>query len=132
MCEAGKLEAARAYYYERQAQRRRQREAERLGWLERVREAVACLAPRHPGLRRVYLFGSLTQPGRFKSDSDVDVAVDCDSPETESAFWRDLERELGRDLDIRPWGGAVADAVAAGGEQVYGRQDSSVDEQHPT
>lgn len=116
------LKAARQYYHEREAQRRAQREAERQRWLQRVRKVASHLAPRYPGVRRVVLFGSLVQPGRFRPDSDIDVAVECDTLETESAFWRALERELERNVDVRPLTGAIAEIVTAGGEQVYERQ----------
>ena len=118
------IEVARQYYYEREMRRRARREAERQRWLQRVREAVACIALRYSGVRQVYVFGSLVQPGRFRSDSDIDVAVECDTLETESAFWRALERELERDVDVRPLSGAIAEAVANEGELVYGRQDT--------
>lgn len=118
------IEAARQYYHQREAQRRAHREAERQQWLLRVRQAVAQVASRCPGVQRVYLFGSLVQPGRFRPDSDIDVAVDCDTLETESEFWRALERELERDVDVRPLTSAVAEAVVYGGEQIYGRQDT--------
>jgi predicted nucleotidyltransferase len=116
------IEVARQYYYGREMRRRAQREAERRRWLQRVREAVVCIASRYSGVRQVYVFGSLVQPGRFRSDSDIDVAVECDTLETESAFWRALERELERDVDVRPLSGTIAEAVANEGEMVYGRQ----------
>ena len=108
MSHVADLEAARKY--------RREREAERQQWLRRMREAVSRLALHYPGVRRVYLFGSLVQPGRFRRDSDIDVAVECDTVETESAFWRALERALGRDVDVRPLTGAIAEAVTNEGE----------------
>lgn len=122
------LEAARQYYYEREARRRAQREAERQRWLHRVRQAISRLALRYPGVRRVYLFGSLVQAGRFRPDSDIDVALECDTVETESAFWQALERELERDIDVRPLTGAISEAVTYRGEQVYERQDTHPDE----
>ncbi len=114
------LESARRYYQQREARRRAQREAERQHWLQRVREAVAQLAPQHPGVRRVVLFGSLLQPGRFGPASDIDVGVECDGVEVETAFWRALERELGRTVDVRPLTGRLAEVAAQIGEQVYG------------
>jgi predicted nucleotidyltransferase len=120
--------AARQYYRRREAQRRAQREAERQQWLQRVREAISRLALDYPGVRRAVLFGSLVKPGRFRPDSDIDIAVECDTLEVESAFWRALERDLGRDVDVRPLAGAVAEAVASGGEQVYERKDTRLDE----
>jgi len=115
------IEVVRQHYYTREAQRRAQREAERRQWLERVREAVPCIAQRHPAVRRVFLYGSLTQEGRFRPDSDIDLAVECDSLEAESPFWRDLERELQRDVDVRPLEGVIAEIVRDTGEQLYGR-----------
>ncbi len=63
---AAELEAARRHYREREARQRAEREAERLAWLERVREVVPRIAAQHPGVRRVVLFGSLVQPARFR------------------------------------------------------------------
>lgn len=116
-------DAAREHYRRRKAQRHAQRERERLAWLARAQEAILRLAPCHPGVQEVYLFGSLLQPGRFRPDSDIDVAVICESLEAESAFWRALEHELQRDVDVRPATGAVAEAIASGGMRVYGRKD---------
>lgn len=125
---SGDLEAVRRYYYRREAQRRAQREVQRQQWRLRVREAVLRLVLRYPGVRQVYLYGSLIKPGRFGPNSDIDVAVECDTLETESLFWRALERELGRDVDVRPVIGVIAEIVFQEGERVYGRQDSHLDE----
>ena len=114
------METARQYYRARIAQRYEQREQLRLYWLQRVRSAILRLAPHYPGVRRVILFGSLIQAGRFRSDSDVDVAVECDTLEGESAFWCALEQELERDIDVRSLSGTVAEIVAREGEIVYG------------
>jgi predicted nucleotidyltransferase len=114
------LETARRYYRQREARRRAQREAERQQWLRRTRQAVSRLVVEHPGVRRVVLFGSVVKPGRFRPDSDIDVAVECDTVESESAFWRALERELGRDVDVRPLTDTIAEIAAYEGEQIYG------------
>jgi len=114
---------ARQYYYEREARRRAQREAERQQWLQRVREAVASCASHYADIRRVYLFGSLLQPRRFRPDSDIDVAVECGTLTTESAFWHSLERELERDVDVRPLTGVIAEVVIREGEQIYEQGD---------
>lgn len=121
------FEAAKQYYQRREAQRQAQREVRRREWLQRVREAVISLAGHYPGVRRVYLFGSVVQLGRFKSGSDIDLALECDSLEAETAFWRALERHLQRDVDMRPMTGAIAQIVATSGEMIYERQDTFVD-----
>ena len=121
------IEAARRYYYERETRRRAQREAGRHLWLQRVREAVLRLTPHYTGVQRIYLFGSLVQPGRFRPDSDIDVAVECDTVETESAFWQALEQNLKRNVDVRPLVGVIAELVITNGELVYERQDTHPD-----
>lgn len=114
------IELARQWYREREARRREERETERQHWLRRVREAVPRIAAQTPGVMRVVVFGSLVQPGRFGPSSDIDLAVVCDTLEAESAFWQALERELQRDVDVRPMTGVLAEAVSGEGETVYG------------
>jgi predicted nucleotidyltransferase len=114
------METARQHYRARKAQRYEQREQLRLHWLQRVRAAILRLAPHHPEVQRVILFGSLIKAGQFRSDSDIDVAVECDTLEGESAFWRALEQELERDIDVRSLSGTVAEIAAREGEMVYG------------
>jgi len=122
------VDAAREHYRRREARRREQREAGRQRWLERVRQAVSRLAADHPGARRVYVFGSLVKAGQFRADSDIDLAVECDTLESESAFWRTLKQALERDVDVRPLSGTIAEVAAREGELVYGRKDPCPDQ----
>jgi len=115
------IAAARRYHRERAARELTRREEERQTWLQRARQAVQQLAPHYPEVQRVYLFGSLTQMGRFGRRSDIDIALVCDTLAAESAFWRALEATLQRDVDVRPLSGAVAEAVAHTGELLYAR-----------
>jgi len=116
------LRPFREYHARRDRELRQEREALRLEVLERAREAIRRSAPLFPAIRAVYLFGSLLQSGRFRPDSDVDVAADCDDIEVETPFWRKLEEALERDVDLRPRIGAVARAVEQGGELCYERE----------
>jgi predicted nucleotidyltransferase len=111
----------REYHQRRGEERLREREALRAEVLESVRAAVLRLAPRFPAVQTVYLFGSLVQPGCFRPGSDVDLAVECDDLETESRFWRALEEDLHREVDLRSRRGGVARAVEAYGERCYDR-----------
>jgi predicted nucleotidyltransferase len=113
--------AAREYHARRQKERRAQREAWRQERLTALREAIRRRAPRYPAIDAVYLFGSVLQPGRFTSSSDVDVAVEGADADTESRFCRALEEECGGAVDLRSLQGAVARAVADHGERVYVR-----------
>ena len=110
----------REYHARRAAARRASREELRERRLREAREAIRRLAPRYPAVRRVYLFGSVLHPGRFHADSDIDVALECDDLETETPFARALERELATAIDLRPFTGAIAEAVRESGEKVYG------------
>ena len=114
----------REYHARRESELRQERERLRLGVLENARDAILQSAPLFPAIRTVYLFGSLLQPGRFRSDSDVDVAIDCDDIEVETPFWRLLEEALRRDVDLRPRIGTIARAVEQGGELCYERKVS--------
>jgi predicted nucleotidyltransferase len=113
--------AFRDFHARREQARLEERETLRLGILEQVKEAILWRAPAFPAIRAVYLFGSILQPGHFHEGSDVDVAIDCDDFRVETPFWRTLEDELQRNVDVRPREGAVARAVEAYGEKVYGR-----------
>ncbi len=93
---------ARRSFQQRAQHQREQREALRQQWLQRVQVVVVDLAPRHPGVAQVYLFGSLTQPGRLHGASDIDLAVACDTLESESAFWRARLAAHGRYAPAQP------------------------------
>ena len=123
------IEAARRYFQQREQQRREERETVRQQWLQRVHVAVATHASHYPGVVRVYLFGSLTQPGRFRTDSDIDLAVECDTLEIESAFWRALEHALQRDVDMRPLDShsVLFEMVRDRGQKLYERHDPRPD-----
>ena len=116
------LRPYREYHARRDRELRAQREALRINVLAQAREAIRRLAPDFPELRAVYLFGSVLQPGRFHSGSDVDVAIDCDDLETEHPFWGALEDSLQRNVDLRPRVGPVAQAVEDYGELCYERE----------
>ena len=116
------LRPYREYHARRERELREEREAFRLGVLERARDAIRRSAPRFPAIRAAWLFGSILQPGRFRPDSDIDVAVDCDDIEVEAPFWRELEESLKRDVDLRPRIGPIASAVEDYGELCYERE----------
>ena len=110
----------REYHARRNAARRERRETARRRKLAEAREAIRRIAPRHPAVRSVFLFGSLLHPGRFHANSDVDVAIECDDLAAETPFARALEHELHVAIDLRPLSGAVAETVREEGEKVYG------------
>ncbi len=115
------IHAFRDFHARREQARREAREILRLDVLKRAREAILRHAPEFPAIRAVYLFGSTLQPGQFHEASDVDVALDCEDIRAETPFWRALEDDLQRNVDLRPREGAVARAVEAYGERAYER-----------
>jgi len=112
------LRPYREYHARREREIREEREALRLQVLEQAREAIRRVAAEFPAIRAVYLFGSIVQPGRFHSGSDLDVAIDCEEIEVETPFARALEEVLDRSVDLRPWVGPIARAVEDSGERV--------------
>ena len=112
----------REYHARRERELREQRETLRRMVLERAREAIHRAAPNFPAIHAAYLFGSILQPGRFRPDSDVDVAIDCEDIETEFPFWQALEEALERNVDLRLRIGPVAQAVEDYGELSYERE----------
>lgn len=112
------LRPYREYHARRERELREEREALRLRVLEQAREAIRRVAPEFPAIRAVYLFGSIVQPGRFHSGSDLDVAIDCEDIGVETPFARALEELLDRSVDLRPRVGPIAQAVGDEGERV--------------
>jgi predicted nucleotidyltransferase len=81
------------------AEEQEQRERERKALLKRTRQALAILAPQF-GIEHAYLFGSLLQPNRFRTDSDIDIAVEQIAPEHLGRAISVLMTMLGREVDL--------------------------------
>jgi predicted nucleotidyltransferase len=79
------------------AERREAREALRLRTRERLREALGELLPG----RACWVYGSLTQAGRFAEWSDVDLALE-EEPEGRSIYllMSLLSERVGREVDV--------------------------------
>jgi predicted nucleotidyltransferase len=118
------LRPYREYHARCEQKLREEREALRLRVLEEAREAIRRSAPKFPAIRAVYLFGSILLPGRFRPDSDLDVAIDSEALEVETPFWSLLEGALERNVDLRPRVGPIARAVEDHGELCYEREVS--------
>ncbi len=62
-----------------------------------LRQALAEIVPG----REVFVFGSLTQPGKFNDASDVDLAFDGEPEEIDSLqLMAEVSERLGRPVDI--------------------------------
>lgn len=78
---------------------RQARERERRRVAQRILDLLDRWGPAY-GVRRAYLFGSVARPGGFRSDSDVDLAVEQIDG---TAFFQaigQLSGEIGRPVDL--------------------------------
>lgn len=81
----------------RDRERARTREALRVEARTRLREALSALVPGED----VYVFGSVTQPGRFHADSDIDIAF-AHEPRATTGYQLSsmIEERVGRPVDL--------------------------------
>lgn len=80
------------------AERVRSREAARLSTYARLREALTQLLPQGS---RVWIFGSVVKKGKFREDSDVDVAIETLPPGiSEAQLQNALALRLDRAVDV--------------------------------
>ncbi|MEO0407399.1 MAG: nucleotidyltransferase domain-containing protein, partial [Cyanobacteria bacterium P01_A01_bin.135] len=82
-------------------QQRRQNECDR----QQVLQAALAWLREHGaqfGIEQGYLFGSVTQPGRFTARSDVDLAVAGLTPGDPFGLMSFLSTEVNRDVDLVP------------------------------
>jgi len=117
-------ERYRAGWRALEARRRAEAEARRSAARTAAEVAIRSVAPRYPGIRRVYLFGSILRPGAFRPDSDIDVAVEGDDGRGLLDFWRDLEAAApGWIFDVRPLepGNSFSERIQSRGLVVYER-----------
>jgi len=81
--------------------RQKQRENEKLRQqtLQRVLELLPQLAARH-GFHRAYVFGSVAKKGRFRKNSDIDIAIEGLADQQYFKFMADLDEQLEREVDV--------------------------------
>lgn len=114
----------------------RQREEKKYGAREQLRQkartsilsAIERVFPDYENVKRVYLFGSITRPGKFRIDSDIDVAVEGTNAKEYFALWRDLERIITEwAIDLRELNEPCyfTQTVQQRGELIYERKDDS-------
>ena len=114
----------------------RQREEQKYGDRERLRQtaktailsAIERVLPHYKNVERVYLFGSITRPGKFRIDSDIDVAIKGTNAKEYFALWRDLERIITEwAIDLRELNEPCyfTQTVQQRGELIYERKDDS-------
>lgn len=80
-------------------EKRRENEKLRQQTLQQVLELLPQLAARY-GFNRAYVFGSVTQKGRFRHESDIDIAIEGLSNQYYFKFMADLDGRLEREVDV--------------------------------
>lgn len=81
------------------AERQQQREQSRQQVLQQVLAWLQS-SGQHYGLETAYIFGSVTRPGRFHENSDVDIGVEQIDPVRQIDAIADLSFTLLREVDI--------------------------------
>ena len=110
--------------HQRAQARLREREKRRQRARQVVMDAISVVAPRYPTVRRVYLFGSVTRPGAFGPDSDVDIGVEGADMALCFDIWRDSEKAAPEwELDVRSLDedDPFAERVRQKGDLIYER-----------
>lgn len=75
------------------------RERERQQVLSTLKDILEELAPKY-FFSRAYIFGSIVKPGRFRRDSDVDIAIFDLKDEYFFRLMAEISRRLGRNVEI--------------------------------
>ena len=90
----------RRFLLEREEKMRQARELARGQVIARLKHALQVVAPLFP-VDRVYLYGSMLS-GRWRQDSDLDLAVEGDLSSSELfKLWAELDRLLEQEIDLR-------------------------------
>lgn len=124
------ITACRKNLRQREERKDRERETRRQAARADVLAAIAAVLPGYPDVRRVHLFGSVTRPGKFRLDSDVDVAVEGTNARQYFDLWRDLEAAAPDwAIDLREINepSYFAQTVQQRGELVYERKNAGID-----
>jgi len=75
------------------------RERERQQVLSSVKDILEELAPEY-GFSKAYIFGSIVKPGRFRRNSDVDIAIFDLKDEDFFRLMAEISRKLERNVEI--------------------------------
>ncbi len=128
--EAAKKTQIARYRRNFQARIRRQQdklEAGRKAALKATLAVAPSVIATYPSVQRAYLFGSIVQPNRFHSESDIDIAVEGITARTYTTLWRDLEEALPEwEVDLRDIShpSPFANLIRQTGMVIYERKDT--------
>ena len=117
------IQTYRRSFQARLQQSLEEREARRKKALKEIKAVIPVILTKYPTINTVYLFGSVLQSGRFRADSDIDLAIEGSTAEDYFALWRDLQEALSDwfiDLRDLPPDTLFTQRVYETGEKIYG------------
>lgn len=109
--------------YLKEKEKRRIREGEKIR-----RKAMAKLSllnqilSNFPEVKKAYIFGSIIKKGKFREDSDIDIALEGKVKEDYFLIWSELEEKLNEGLDLRILdSGVTSQIIKKEGKLIYER-----------
>lgn len=107
----------------------KEKEKRRLWEREKIRrKAIAKLSLRNEILsnfaevKKVYIFGSIVKEGKFRENSDIDIALKGKVKEDYFLIWSELEEELNEGVDLRILNsGVTSQIIKKEGKSIYER-----------
>jgi len=109
----------------------KEKEKRRLWEREKVRrKAMAKLSllseilSNFPEVKKAYIFGSIIKEGKFREDSDIDIALEGKVREDYFLIWSELEEELNEGVDLRILNsGVTSQIIKKEGKLIYERRN---------
>lgn len=117
------MDISKCANYLKEKKERRIREGEKIR-----RKAMAKLSllnqilSNFPEVKKAYIFGSIMKEGKFREDSDIDIALEGKVKEDYFLIWSELEEKLNEGLDLRILdSGVTSQIIKKEGKLIYER-----------
>jgi len=75
-------------------------------------------------VRKAYIFGSVVKEGKFRENSDIDIALEGKVKEDYFLIWSELEEKLNKEVDLRILNsGVTSQIIKKEGKLIYERKN---------
>lgn len=75
-----------------------------------------------PEVKKAYIFGSIIKEGKFRENSDIDIALEGKVKEDYFLIWSELEEKLNKGVDLRILdSGVTSQIIKKEGKLIYER-----------
>jgi len=109
----------------------KEKEKRRLWEREKIRrKAIAKLSllnqilSNFPQVKKAYIFGSIIKEGKFRENSDIDIALEGRVKEDYFLIWSELEEKLNEGVDLRILdSGVTSQIIKKEGKLIYERRN---------